>query len=179
MTETTEQYVGRILKNLDGKDPLKIQKNTAKKLHKIIKPLSKKELKRRPAPEKWSIAEVLAHLADAELVAGWRLRLILSNDGAPIQAFDQNSWAKTFSYANRDADESLKTFKFLRDLNLALLKSVPRKLWENHGLHSERGKETVTHLVHLFAGHDVNHIRQVEQIANHDSKSKKNKKSKK
>jgi uncharacterized damage-inducible protein DinB len=165
MKETTEQYTQRIVGNLDGKDPLKVQKSTAKKLHKIIKPLSKKELKRRPAQGKWSIAEILAHLADAELVAGWRLRLILSTDGAPIQAFDQETWAKTFAYEDRDADESLRAFKFLRELNLALLKSVPPKLWENHGMHSERGKETVTHLVRLYAGHDMNHVRQIDQIA--------------
>jgi uncharacterized damage-inducible protein DinB len=165
MKETTQQYVQRILGTLDGKDPLKVQKATAKKLHKIIKPLGKKELKRRPAPDKWSIAEILAHLADAELVVGWRLRLILSSDGAPIQAFDQDSWAKTFAYANCDPHESLRAFKFQRELNLALLKSVPKKLWQNHGLHSERGKETVAHLVTLYAGHDVNHVRQIEQIA--------------
>lgn len=172
MKETTQQYVQRIVGGLNGKDPLKIQKSTAKKLHKIIKPLSKKELRRKPAPEKWSIAEVLAHLADAELVAGWRLRLILSNDGAAIQSFDQDSWAKTFAYADRDPYESLRAFKFQRERNLDLLKSVPKKLWQNHGMHSERGKETVSHLVVLFAGHDVNHVRQVEQIA----KSKKGKK---
>jgi uncharacterized damage-inducible protein DinB len=164
MSETAQQYVQRILGNLDGKDPLKVQRSTAKRLHKIIKPLSKKELKRRPAPGKWSIAEILAHLADAELVAGWRLRSILSGDGVAIQAFDQETWAKTFSYGDRDADESLRAFKLLRELNLSLLKSVPRKLWENHGMHAERGKETVIHMVTLYAGHDVNHIRQVEQI---------------
>lgn len=172
MTETAQQYIQRIVGNLDGKDPLKIQKSTAKKLHKIIKPLSKKELKKRPAPGKWSIAEIVAHLADAELVAGWRIRSILSNDGVAIQAFDQNSWAKTFDYEDRDANESLRTFKVLRELNLSLLKSVPRSLWKNHGMHAERGKETVEHLVSLFAGHDVNHIRQVEQIV----KAKKSKK---
>jgi uncharacterized damage-inducible protein DinB len=165
MAETAQQYIQRILGNLDGKDPLKIQKSTAKKLHKIIKPLSKKEVKRRPAPGKWSIAEILAHLADAELVVGWRLRSILGSDGVAIQAFDQEAWAKAFGYVDRDADESLRAFKLLRELNLALLKSVPRKLWENHGMHAERGKETVAHLVTLYAGHDVNHIRQVEQIA--------------
>src|SRR6516225_10201479 len=117
MAETTQQYVQRILGNLDGKDPVKIQKSTAKRLHKIIRPLGKKDLKRRPAPGKWSIAEIMAHLADAELVAGWRLRSILSNDGVAIQAFDQNSWAKTFDYEGRDATKSLRTFKFLRELN--------------------------------------------------------------
>ena len=165
MAETSEQYVQRILGNLDGKDPLKVQKSTAKKLQKTIKSLGKKELKKRPAPGKWSIAEILAHLADAELVVGWRIRQILSSDGVPIQAFDQDSWARTFNYAGRDPHDSLRAFKFQRELNLEVLKSVPRKLWENHGVHSERGKETVSRLLILYAGHDVNHIRQVEQIA--------------
>ena len=172
MKETAQQYIQRIVGNLDGKDPLKIQKSTAKKLNKLIKPLSKKELKRRPAPGKWSIAEILAHLADAELVGGWRLRLILSSDGVPIQAFDQDAWARTFSYADQDAQDSLRAFKLLRERNLTLLKSVPAKLWQNHGMHAERGKETVTHFVRLYAGHDVNHIRQVEQIAKGPGKKK-------
>jgi hypothetical protein len=172
MKETAQQYIQRILGNVNGKDPLTIQKSTAKKLRKLIKPLSKKELRRRPAPDKWSIGEILAHLADAELVAGWRMRSILSADGTPIQAFDQDAWAKTFAYDKRDARESLRAFKVLRENNLALLNSVSPRLWENHGMHAERGKETVTHMVQLFAGHDVNHVRQVEQIAKGKGKKK-------
>jgi hypothetical protein len=165
MKETAQQYIDRILGYVEGKDPLKVQKSTAKKMEKLIKPLSKKQIRRRPAPGKWSIAEILAHLADAEVVGSWRMRVILGADGTPIQAFDQDVWAKTFRYEGQDPKHSLKVFRVLRENNLSLLRSVPRKLWENHGLHSERGKETIAHIVRMFAGHDLNHLQQVEKIA--------------
>jgi len=173
MKETAQQYTQRILGNVSGKDALKVQKSTAKRLSKLIKPLKKKDLKRRPDTDQWSIAEILAHLADAELVAGWRLRSILTSDGTPIQPFDQDSWAATFRYDKRDANESLRTFKVLRESNLSLLKSVPESLWKNHGMHAERGKETVAHMVQLYAGHDINHVKQVEQAVNGNRKKKK------
>jgi uncharacterized damage-inducible protein DinB len=164
MKETPQQYTKRVLGYVDGKDPLKVQKSTAKKLQKLIKPLSKKQMKRRPAPNQWSIAEILAHLADAEVVGSWRMRLIMGSDGTPITAFDQDAWARTFDYANRDPRHSLKMFRALRENNLTLLKSVPKKLWDNYGMHSERGRETIDHIVRMFAGHDINHVRQVEKI---------------
>jgi uncharacterized damage-inducible protein DinB len=170
MKETSQQYVKRILGYLDGQDPLEIQKSTAKKLEKAIKRLSQKQLRKRPAPGKWSIAEILAHLADTEVVAAWRMRLILGNDGTPIQGFDQDVWAKTFRYEEQDPDHSLKLFRVLREGNLALLQQVPRKLWQNHGMHSERGKETISHIVQLFAGHDLNHLQQVKALAKAQSK---------
>jgi len=165
MKETPQQYTKRVLSYVDGKDPLRVQKNTAKKLQKLMKPLSKKQMKRRPSPDQWSIAEILAHLADAEVVGSWRMRLIMGSDGTPITAFDQDAWAKTFGYANRDPRHSLKMFRALRENNLALLESVPKKLWKNYGMHSERGKETIAQIVCMFAGHDLNHLRQVEKIA--------------
>jgi len=165
MKETAQHYTKRILSHIDGKDPLKVQKSTAKKLDKLTRRLSKKEIRRRPAPGKWSIAEILAHLADAEVVGSWRIRQILGADGTPIQAYDQNVWAETFRYEDRDPRESLRLFRVLRENNLLLLKSVPRKLWENHGMHAERGKETIAQIVRMFAGHDLNHLQQIEKIA--------------
>jgi uncharacterized damage-inducible protein DinB len=165
MKETSQQYVKRILGYIDGQDPLKIQKSTARKLEKAIRHLSQKQLRKKPAPGKWSIAEILAHLADTEVVASWRMRLIFSNNGTPIQGFDQDVWAKTFRYEDQDPDHSLKMFRVLREGNLALLQQVPRTLWQNHGMHSERGKETIGHIVQLFAGHDLNHLQQVKAIA--------------
>ncbi len=171
MKETAEQYVKRILGHIDGQDPLKIQKSTPRKLEKTIKHLSNKQMRKKPAPGKWSIAEILAHLADAEVVASWRVRLILGSNGTPIQGFDQDVWATQFRYEDQDPRQSLKTFRVLREGNLSLLKRVPRKLWQNHGMHSERGKETISHIVQLYAGHDLNHLQQVKSIA----KSKKGK----
>jgi hypothetical protein len=164
MQETPQQYTQRILAHSQGKNPLRVQKATAGKLARLIQRLGKKQLTKRSAPGKWSIAEILAHLADAELVVGYRMRLILASNGTAIQAFDQDAWAQTFSYARRDPKVSLQTFRALREINLKLLSSVPRKLWENYGQHEERGKESIAHLVKMMAGHDLNHIVQVEGI---------------
>jgi uncharacterized damage-inducible protein DinB len=165
MQETPQQYIQRILGHIEGKDPLQVQRETPKKLQKLIKPLTKKQLAQRPEPGKWSITEILAHLADAELVGGWRMRLILGSNGVSIQPFDQDAWAETLGYSKRDANVSLETFRVLRDANLAMLKSLPKNLWDNYGMHQERGKETIAHIVRMFAGHDLNHLGQVDRIA--------------
>jgi len=165
MQETPQQYTQRMLGNLDGKDPLRIQQETPKRLVKALKQLSKPQLARRPQPGKWSIAEILAHLADAELVGSWRMRLIIGNNGVAIQAFDQDVWAERLNYAKRDPRVSLETFRILRENNVRMLKSLPKDLWENYGMHQERGKETIAHIVRMFAGHDLNHVAQVEKIA--------------
>ena len=164
MPETGEQYTQRLLSYGEGKDPLRLQQAAPKKLAKMLKGKNKKQLTRKPAPDKWSIAEIVAHLADAEIAIAWRLRQILSSNAIPIQAYDQNSWARTFDYARRDPRQSLANFTSLREANLALLKSVPRKLWENYGIHQERGNESVSHVVRMVAGHDINHLLQIEAI---------------
>jgi uncharacterized damage-inducible protein DinB len=153
-----------MLGNIEGKDPLRVQRETAGKLARLIRGLSKKQLTRKPAPEKWSIAEILAHLVDTEIVGSWRMRHVIGNNGAPIQPFDQNVWAKIFNYAKRDARQSLEIFRVLRENNLAMLKALPKELWENYGVHAERGKEPVAHIVRMYAGHDLNHLGQVERI---------------
>ena len=165
MQETPQQYTARMLSLIGDKDALKIQQATAKKLAAAIKGLDKKKLNKRPAPGKWAINEILAHLADAEVVGSWRMRIVLYQNGAPIHAFDQDTWASTFNYQKSDAKKSLETFRTLRENNLAMLKKVPKELWENYGQHTERGQEKISHIVRMFAGHDLNHLAQVEQIA--------------
>ena len=166
MQETAQQYTQRMLKNTEGKDPLKIQRASAGKLASLIRGKSKKQLTRRPAPDKWSVAEILAHLADAEIVVSWRLRQVLCSNGASLQPFDQNVWASTLDYAHRDPKQSLETYRVLREGNHALLKKIPSSLWDNYGMHQERGQESVSHIVRMLAGHDVNHIGQIEKILN-------------
>jgi uncharacterized damage-inducible protein DinB len=165
MQETPQQYTQRMIGYMNGKEPLRVQQETSKKLQKLIKPLSKAQLTRRPEAGKWSIAEILAHLADAELVGSWRMRLIIGSNGVPIQAFDQDVWAETFAYSRRDPKLSLETFRVLRENNLRMLKALPKEFWDNYGMHQERGKETIAHIVRMFAGHDLNHLAQVEKIA--------------
>lgn len=164
MQETAQQYISRILGYVEGEDALQVQRTTAAKLKKLIRDLTPKQLQRQPEPGKWSIAEILAHLADAEIVASWRMRSILGANGTTLQPFDQDAWASVFQYGKRDAKQSLEVFRVLRENNLAMLKKIPRESWDHYGIHLERGKETISHLARMFAGHDTNHTLQIERI---------------
>jgi hypothetical protein len=164
MNETPQEYIQRMLGNVKGLDPLKVEAGTAKKLERLIKGAPASKLRKRPAPGKWSVAEILAHLADSEVVRGWRMRQILGAPGTQIQAYDQDTWAAAGHYEKRDARKSLEHFRAAREANLVLLKSLTPEQWKHHGMHAERGVETIEHIVHLNAGHDVNHTRQIERI---------------
>ncbi len=164
MQETPQEYIKRILGNVEGFDPLKVQAGTAKKLERLIKGVPASRLRKRPAPEKWSVGEILAHLADSEIVVGWRLRQILGAPGTPIQAYDQDSWAAAGHYGKRDPRKSAELFRVVREANLALLKSLAPDQWMHHGMHAERGEETIERIVQMMAGHDINHTKQVERI---------------
>jgi DinB superfamily len=165
MPETAQQYIQRILGHVEGHDAIKVQRATAAKLKKLIQGRTSKQLKWKPEPGKWSMAEIVAHLADVEIVASWRMRSILGANGTAIQAFDQDAWASVFEYGKRDPKHSLEVFRLLRENNLAMLKALPPASWDNYGMHAERGKETIAHLARMFAGHDTNHIVQIETIA--------------
>lgn len=170
MSETPQQYTERILSFVSGKEPLEVQRETPKTLVKLINLLSKQQLSQRPGPGKWCITEILAHLADSEIVLSWRMRLIICQNGAAMQASDQHAWSQTLDYAGQDPKVSVETFRLLRENNLRMLHALPKNLWENYGMHSERGKETLAQIVRMYAGHDLNHLAQVEKIAK-ESKS--------
>lgn len=164
MKETPQEYTQRILKYMEGKQPLAVQAATPRKLERLIKGVPTGKLRKRPAPDKWSVGEILAHLAEAEIVGGFRMRLILGAPGTAIVAFDQDAWVVSGHYAKRDLKKSAEQFRVLREANLALLKSLTPEQWKHYGMHSERGQESIEHIVRMFAGHDLNHLRQVEAI---------------
>jgi hypothetical protein len=164
MPETAQQYIQRIIGNVNGQDPRKVQAATAKKLERLMKGVPLSKLRKRPAPDKWSVTEIVAHLADAEIVIAWRMRAILGAPGTPIQAFDQDAWVKAGHYEKRDPRKCIEEFRVLREANLGLLKSLSPEQWKHHGVHAERGQETVEHIVQLIAGHDINHLQQIESI---------------
>jgi len=164
MQETAQEYTHRILDQLSGQDPLKVQAGTPRKIERLIKAVPASKLRKQPAPGKWSAGEILAHLADCEIAVGWRMRQILGAPGTPIQAFDQDSWASAGHYTKRDPRKSLTHFAAVRDANLALLKSLSPEQRKHHGMHAERGVETIDHLVRMMAGHDINHTKQIERI---------------
>ena len=164
MKETVQEYVQRIQGKLAGQDPSKVQSATAKKLARLLKGAAPARLRKRPAADKWSVVEILAHLADVEIVVGWRVRSILGAPGTSIQAFDQDVWVIAGHYAKRDARKSLEQFRVLRETNLALYKMLSPEQWKHHGMHAERGQESVGRIVQMIAGHDINHLEQVTAV---------------
>ncbi len=164
MSETPQQYTARIVGHVQGKEPLKIQAATASKLARLLKGLSPARLRKRPASGKWSIAEIVIHLADAEIAGSFRYRFILGAPGSQVIAFDQDVWAKELHYDKRDVRGALEQFRALREANLSLLKTLTPEQWQLYGMHSERGKETIEHIARMFAGHDLNHLAQIEAI---------------
>jgi len=164
MKETAQQYIQRITAQLEGKRPLAVQAATAKKLQRLIKGQPSAKLRKRPAPGKWSVNEILAHLADTEIIVGFRIRLVLGAPGSSFVAVDQDSAVTSGHYEKRDPHKSVEQFRVIREANLALLKSLTPGQWKHYGIHSERGQETIEHMVRMYAGHDINHLRQIERI---------------
>lgn len=164
MNETPQQYIQRLTGYVEGKQPLAVQAATARKLERLIKGVPASKLRKRPAVDKWSVGQILAHLGDAEIVIGFRMRAILGAPGTPIAAFDQDSWAASGHYEKRDPRRSVEQFRVVREANLALLDSLTPEQWKHHGMHSERGRETIEDVVRLTAGHDLNHLQQIERL---------------
>ena len=157
-------YTARILSYQAGADFLALQEAAPAKLAILTSDLSAEQLARRPAPGKWSIQEIAAHLADDELVGGYRIRLILSSPGTPIQAFDQEVWARTGRYSGIATSASVEMFRILRQANLSLLRSLTSAEWDLSGIHAERGAESIRDIARYYAGHDINHFKQIEAI---------------
>ena len=116
------------------------------------------------APGKWSIRQIAAHLADAELVGAHRLRQVIAEDNPTLIAFDQDAWTKNLDYSRRKAEQSLETFRRIRTENYELLKAVPDSAWERTGNHTENGPMTLRRLLEGYAGHAESHSRQLQKI---------------
>jgi len=164
MEETPQQYLQRVLGLLGNQDPLKVQAATANRLGRMISRASAAKLRKPPARGKWSAGEIVAHLADCEIVAGWRMRQILGAPGESLQSFDQNDWAAAGHYEKRDPRKALEQFRSAREGNLALLKSLTPEQWRQHGTHAEWGNLSIELIAREVAGHDLNHLAQVERI---------------
>jgi hypothetical protein len=164
MSETPAAYVARMLSFVGDGDPLRILATTAGRLRVLVTGRTREELAWTPDPARWSTTQILAHLADGEIVSAWRVRSILASDGVVLQPFDQEAWAATFRYADTDPFASLQLFDANRTATLSLLARVDPGRHANHGMHQERGAETIRHLIKLYAGHDRNHLAQIEKL---------------
>lgn len=150
-------------KYLDGRAVETILAETPVALTTLIDAIGAERAAEAPAPGKWSPAEIICHLADCELVFGFRLRQTVTEDAPIIQPFDQEKWANT--YGGIQAGQALAVFTALRGWNLQLLRTVLPAAATRKVTHPERGTMTFQTIVETMAGHDLNHIEQLKRIA--------------
>ena len=150
---------------LGAQDPIQVLSTMPRRLEEIAASLGESAINRKPHSNKWSAREILVHLADTELTFGFRYRQALGEDNHVIQPFDQDRWAR--SYAVYGAQQALRTYAALRDWNLVLIRSLTPEQMSRPLRHPERGEMTLRTLVETAAGHDLNHLRQLEALASH------------
>jgi hypothetical protein len=124
------------------------------------------------APGKWSIRQVIAHLADSELVGAQRFRQVIAEDNPPLGAFDQDAWSRNLDYSRKQPKQSLESFRRVRAENYELLKSLPESAFERTGVHAERGSLTLRQLLEGYAEHAESHARQMQAIREEFKKAK-------
>lgn len=148
---------------LGSQEPVRVLASTSRHIEKIVDQLGVERSEKPSAPGKWSVREIVCHLADCEVAFAFRLRQALGEKDHVIQPFDQEKWAANYSaYEMHDA---LTTFNAIRSWNLALLRSLSPEVHLKPVTHPERGAMTFQTIVETMAGHDLNHLGQLEAIA--------------
>jgi len=122
------------------------------------------ELDFAPEQGKWTVRQIVAHLADSEIVVAGRFRTMIAEDNATLMAFDQAAWAERLDYRRRKTSEALDTFRRIRAENYDLLKELPETGFARTATHSERGKLSVQNLLELAAAHAESHARQIREV---------------
>jgi hypothetical protein len=136
-------------------------KATARDLVALLTTATDEQLRRVPEGGEWSPATVLSHLADAELVFGVRLRMILTGDRPYLAAFDEGAWVRRFAEVDTDSKETMVRWRVLRDSNVRLFESLDEGEWKLSGLHAERGEMSVAAIAGTMAKHDSEHVDQL------------------
>lgn len=150
---------------LENRDPIEVLRNTLTRLPRVLGALSQEQIEHKPAPHKWSVREILCHLADCEIAWAWRLRQIYGSEPSSLQPFEQDAWAKAYIGPGYTADTARATWTALRRWNLALLESLSdeQKLRPAH--HPELGDITLWTVAEIAAGHDLHHLDSLEKLA--------------
>ncbi|HEX3927664.1 MAG TPA: DinB family protein [Gemmatimonadales bacterium] len=160
----TTDYVRETFALLGDRDPLAIMAETPAWIAERVHGLSDAAMRRPEGPGRWSLVEVLSHLADAEIAFAWRVRIILTQDRPPMLGYDQGAWLTRFDYANADSAEALHVFTSLRHWNYRIWRTTTPADLDRIGMHMERGPETADTLRKMIAGHDLRHRRQIERL---------------
>jgi len=142
-----------------------ILSSTPEKLRREITTLSAQEMKARPAPNKWSVQEVLAHLDDVEENASRaRVQAIVERDRPVLHPFDQEARVVEMRYDRKDPRRSLAAFARKRQANLKWLRKLRPAQLKRKGVHEQVGEISVEEFLNEWAFHDLGHLKQILEI---------------
>jgi hypothetical protein len=117
-----------------------------------------------PAPGKWSVRQILCHLADGEIVAAARFRTVLAEDNPLIVAYDQDAWAANLDYTHRKIAHALETFRHMRATTYEILHAAPEAAFGRKAKHSERGPIILMDLLRTYVEHAEKHADQILRV---------------
>ncbi|RPH57345.1 DUF664 domain-containing protein [bacterium] len=159
-----EAYIASILTALGSRDPLEVLAETPDALRQAVAGLTPEQEATPERPGKWSVRQVVQHLADSELVGGFRFRMVIAHDAPELPGYDQDLWAERLRYQESDLATALDEFTMLRNANLRLFRRATPEDLRRVMRHAERGEESLGHLIRLYAGHDLVHLAQIRRI---------------
>jgi hypothetical protein len=162
--EQVRAYVAALLRLLGSRDPMEVFAGTPAALREAVAGLTPEQEATPELPGKWSIRQVVQHLADSELVGGFRFRMVLAHDAPAVPGYDQDLWAERLRYQDSDLATALDDFATIRRANLRLLQRATAEDMCRVLRHAERGDEPLSHMINLYAGHDLLHLRQIARI---------------
>jgi len=148
---------------LGDRDPIEVLSQTGTALHELVAEYSREQLCSRPYEGKWTPAEIIGHLIDAEWVYGYRLRAVLFDDKPEIINMDQELWVTGQRYNEADPHALVEVFRHLRGYNMVLWTRLTDSDLKRVGLHNERGEESVETMRLMIAGHDLSHLDQIKR----------------
>lgn len=132
------------------------------------------ELDFSPAPGKWTVRQIVCHLADSEIVGVDRFRRTIAEDNPTILSYDEAAWAEKLDYHRRKISQAIETFRRIRGENYELLRSQPEETFARTATHNVRGPLTVLDLLRVYAEHAENHCRQIQAVRQAYKASKQN-----
>jgi hypothetical protein len=157
-------YVERLLGVLGESDAVAVQRSLVARIRALTDGVESEMLHRPEAPGKWSVAAVVRHLADNDIVHGYRMRKIVAGSTPRIDGYDENDWSRELRYIDASFDDAIADLDAIRSMNLRMLDGLTDEQWMRRGLHNERGEESVRRIVELIAAHDMIHVAQVARI---------------
>ena len=153
------------MERADFEKSMQTMRGSPAQLEQATNGLDEAVLRYKPRPEKWSILEIVSHLADIELVYGYRMRQVIADVNPTIAPIDQDRWASGLGYAEASLPHKLAMFRILRESNLAMLERTTEADWQRGAFHPEYNQTlTLATLIERMANHIPNHVRQIEEL---------------